>query len=299
MGNSGLTARLPNPTVIASAADSAPRLQVSLVIGPPRSGTTMLGFLLAGGRRVMSLSEPHLVHAIFPDWHLQRFFRNHQRAGGLKRRRPPFRGDSEAFGRFLRQSAMENRFRRLVIKETYRRGGLPRDWCNEPLLDHLVESNGSVVALIRHPYDLAASWIKLCRWAIGPIGWLVKLCVWNMPAFSTPTHVVRCAAENWAAYITWTKRHGLTLLRYEDFVEYPESQLRAVCDRLGIEFEPNMLDYAHPRADFGGFGDPGVMKTPRPVDKSAIGRGDNLTDEQRGIVRDFCAAGASNLDYTL
>lgn len=259
----------------------------------------MLGFLLAGGRRVMSLSEPHLAHAILPGWQLQRFFRDHQKSGGLRRRRPPFRADADAFGRFLRDSAIANGYRGLVIKETYRRSGLHPDWCNEPLLDKLVELHPSVVALIRRPYDVAASSIKLCRRVIGPQGWFIKLRMWNMPTFSSATHVVRVAAENWAAYVKWAHRHGLALLRYEDFVEEPEPQLRAICERLGVEFEPNMLDYTHARADFGGLGDPGVLRTPRPVDKSAIGRGNTLTDEQRAIVREHCAAGAADLDYKL
>lgn len=293
------TAVRPNPAAVSGAAARSSGVRVSLVIGPPRSGTTMLGFLLAGGTGVMSLSEPHLAHAILKDWRLQRFFRNHQKAAGLKRRRPPFRGDAADFGRFLTRSAADNGFRRLVIKETYRRGGVHRNWCNEPVMDRLMDSHESVVALIRRPYDVAASTIKLCRWVIGPRGWLLKACFWNIPIFPTATHVVRWAAENWAAYVAWAQRRGLPLLKYEDFVDQPEPRLREVCDRLGLEFEPTMLDYAHPRADFGGLGDPGVMKAPRPVDKSAIGRGANLTDEQRRIVRQLCEEAASDLGYAL
>lgn len=36
---------------------------------------------------------------------------------------------------------------------------------------------------------------------------------------------------------------GSVFLRYEDLVQYPAEEIARVCDRIGVEFEPGMLDY--------------------------------------------------------
>jgi len=269
------------------------------VIGPPRSGTTLLSYLLAGGQGVLSLSEPFLAHAVQPDWKLQRFFCHYQRAAGLRRRRPPYQGNAERFGRFLRQMAVENGFRELVIKETYRRGGLRTAWHNETLLDRLVRGGEPAIALIRQPYDLAASSLHLFHWVTGPRGWLIRVRVRRAPAFWNTTQVVRWAAENWNAFLAWARRHDLRIVRYEDLVQEPRTQLEIICQHCGLRFQESMLDKSRARAAFGGMGDVGVLKRPRPIDRKSVGHGRHLTDEQRRIVRDTCQHGARDFDYPL
>ncbi len=44
-------------------------------------------------------------------------------------------------------------------------------------------------------------------------------------------------------------RHGLLELRYEDLLEHPEQSLRLICEELGLEYEPRMLDAQSRRAD--------------------------------------------------
>ncbi|MFQ5807839.1 MAG: sulfotransferase [Phycisphaerae bacterium] len=268
------------------------------MVGPPRSGTTLLAYLLAGGEGVLSLSEPFLAHAVQPDWRLQRFFHVYQRAAGLRRRRPPRRGNIERFARFLCRMAAENGFRHLVIKETYRRSARNADWHSEPLLDRLVRGKESVIALIRHPCDVVASSIGLCRWLTRPRGWLVRLRWPNFPTFRNTTAVVCWAAENWARYVNWVQQRDLCLVRYEDLVREPGRQLEALCRHFGMGFQESMLDYARTRVAFGGLGDWGVLKTPRPVDQKSIGHGRRLTAEQRRLVRAACQHAARGFDYT-
>jgi hypothetical protein len=285
--------------ITSGLSDRLSGLRTCFVFGPPRSGTTLLGYLLAGGEGVASLSEPHLAHAILADWQLQRFFHNFQNSAGLRRRRPPFRGDARQFLGFLRRMMAENGFRWLVIKETYRRRGLHADWRNAPLLDQLVSGGEPAVALIRHPDDVAASTIKLARWVTGPRGTLVRIRARNLPGFRNTDQVVRWAADNWVSFVEWTRRHGLWVVRYEDLVQHPRQQLEAVCRQCGLEFEEQMLDYSHARAVFGGLGDGSVLKTPRPIDRDSIGHGQRLTDAQRRIVRAACGEVARDFDYTL
>ncbi len=291
------TADLPRARPRTDPPHRAPA--VAYILGPPRSGTTMLGYVLAGANGVLSLSEPYLAHSVTRDWQLQRMFMRLQVTGGLRRRRPPFHGSSEQFGAFLRKMALDNGYHHIVIKETYRRTGLHPDWCNEPLIERLAAGGDPILALIRHPYDVAASTIKLCRWVIGPPGWFLRLRARNLPTFPTATHVVRWAAENWRSYVDWAQAHDLTLTRYEDFVRAPETHLDAICAQFGIPCEPHMLDFSHRRLAFGGLGDPEVLKAPRPIDRTAIGRGQRLTAEQRELVRDLCASSAEALGYDL
>jgi hypothetical protein len=269
------------------------------IIGPPRSGTTMLARLLGGGAGVLCLSEPFLTRAIMPPWQLNRFFYHFQKSAGLLRRRPPFHGSAWEFGCFLRRMAGDNGFGCLVIKETYRRRGLKSIWHNESLLDELVASRAPVVALIRHPYDVAASTIKLCRWVIGLPGRMIRLRLPNLHAFPDANEVVRWAADNWASYVGWSRRRGLSLIRYEDIVADPRRELKAICRTCHLEFVESMLDGQRQRTAFGGVGDLEVLTRPRPVDQESVGHGQRLTDEQRRIVRDACEPLAGDFDYAL
>ncbi len=279
--------------------DALPGLQTCFVIGPPRSGTTLLGYLLAGGDGVASLSEPFLAYAILPDWTLQRFFRNFQKSAGLRRCKPPYHADAQHFSRFLGRMVAENGFRRLVIKETYRRRGLIPRWHNEALLDRLVGGAEPVIGLIRHPDDVAASTIKLARWVTGPRGTLVRMRARNLPGFRNTDQVVRWAADNWMSYVDWARRRGLHVVRYEDLVQHPRPQLEAVCRQCGLKFEEQMLDYSYARAVFAGLGDGSVLKTPRPIDRNSIGHGQRLSDAQRRMVREACQHAARDFDYAL
>ena len=62
--------------------------QARYLIGPPRSGTTLVGYLLGGLDGVMSLSEPYLARGILDNWQLQRFYYQFQRDACLCRLRP-------------------------------------------------------------------------------------------------------------------------------------------------------------------------------------------------------------------
>jgi hypothetical protein len=294
-----LTRTQPTRCTPEAAAFPPPALRLCLVVGPPRSGTTLLAHLLAGGQGVMSLSEPFLVHAFRPDWWLQRFFCRYQKSAGLRRRRPPVRGDAERFLRFLVRMGIENAYEALLIKETYRRSGLHPNWHNEPLLGELASRSTAVVGLIRHPHDLAASSVHLFRWVTGPRGWLVRIRVPNVPTFWTSMQVVRWAADNWNAFAAWARHHRLHLLRYEDVVRGPRQALESVCRRFGIPFRESMLNHAHPRPEFAGVGDVGVLKTPRAVDRKSIGHGRELTEVQKAVVSEICRDAARDFDYAL
>jgi hypothetical protein len=268
------------------------------IIGPPRSGTTLLAYMLGGAPGVLSVSEPHLARAILPDWKFQRMIRRFQRENGLKRVHFPHARTDSGLRVALEALAATNSFETLSIKETYRTNVSRPSWDNAELMDELAASFPTIL-LIRHPYDVAASTVNLCRWATGWRGRLLRLRWRDLPLFADSNAVVRWAAQNWAAYGEWAVRCHRPLFRYEELVSDPP-RVAEVCSVLGMRFDAAMLDYRRPRQAFGGIGDPGVMhKPPRPVDRSAIGRGAALTAMQRAVVREVCEKGATAHGYDL
>ena len=55
------------------------------MIGPPRTGTTLLSRLLASSEGVLSLSEPFHLHAILHRWVLAGYYWQFQRHCHLRR----------------------------------------------------------------------------------------------------------------------------------------------------------------------------------------------------------------------
>ncbi len=259
----------------------------------------MLSYLLAGGERVLSLTEPYLAATALQHWRLRRRFYRLQKRAGFRSRMAPHQGGVERFSRFLWDMALENGCRHLVVKETYRSRVRNPHWRNETTMNRLVASAADRVALIRHPYDVVASTVKLCHWITGPRVWVVRVRWPSVPRFHSPDHVARWAAENWASYVAWLGELGMTPIRYEDFVGDPRRELPGICRQLNVPYEDAMLDDTGPRRRFGGLGDPGTMRAPRPVDNCSVGRGGKLMRDQQRIVRQTCGHLVGEFDYVL
>lgn len=86
---------------------------------------------------------------------------------------------------------------------------------------------------------------------------------------------VRLAAL-WARSIRLAKRarrrwpDRVKLLRYEDFVENPEKELRSICTWLGIELEPEMLSRTHKNTAIPAWELGWKEKSGQAIDKSLI-----------------------------
>lgn len=271
------------------------------IIGPPRTGTTLVSFLLGGGEGTLSLSEPFHAHAIMPHWAQHRFFCRLQKSAGLNHVRPPRRFHRQRFQVFLRDLAAHNGLPFLIIKETFHHRRLKPPWCNFELLDGFASEQDPIIGVVRHPYDTAASTVRLLRRLVfGPSGWLVRRLFRNVPRFVDNTDIVRWSAENYLHFAGWVRQRHLFVVRYEDLVSEPGPQLRRICDYSGVPFDERMLDHRHPRTAFGGIGSPEVLyRPPQPVNRKSVGRGKQLTDEHRDILRKVCAPCAAELGYPL
>lgn len=271
------------------------------VIGPPRTGTTLLARLLAGADRVLSLSEPfHLLDILHP-WALGLFYWRFQRRRDLHRLRLPSRCTPKRYLVFLQEMAGANGLRSLVIKEVFHELGLRPPFCNFELLDTIARGDAPLIAIIRHPCDTAVSTVGLLRWLLyGRRGCAVRLLWPSAPRFRDDREIVRWCAENWAHFAGWTRQRRLFVVRYEDLVESPARTLPRICDHVGLPFHQRMLNHhQHQPAAFGGIGDPKVLaQLDRPVHADSVGRGESLTPAQQRIVRGACGEVAAEFGYS-
>jgi hypothetical protein len=278
--------------------------RIGIVIGPPRSGTTLVGSMLARGRGVLSLSEPLLAWSIFGAWRRRKFLRRVVREAGLQPAAPPRKTSECEFRDWLIERARASGRKVVVQKETFR-GGVPwAKWNNAAQIERLLEprsgeSRPRVVAIVRDPYAAAASTVRLCAPLLGYRGGCIRL-VWPvLPKFAGVDDVVRSAALNWAAFAAWLARYAPPLVRYEELVARPREVLEQICAALEIPFDEAMFD-SNASGRAVGLGDNDVLQgSARVVDSASLTRGDELTAAQRAIVREACGGAAQPLGYSL
>lgn len=274
-----------------------------LVVGPPRTGTTLLGFLLGGGEGVFSLSEPFILYQLWKRRSLRWFFYWTQFKCRMKFRRVPDDCTAAEFLHFLKEMTYENGLTHLTIKETFHEGDLPEMWRNAKLLGQLKSLADYTVGITRHPFDAASSMFKLFYTLL--FKWqkhILRRVFPYSPRFETTDDLVRWTANNWVYYATWAREHALPVVRYEDLVAEPEKSLQWVCDQVGLQYHDGMLNPQHKRAAFAGVGDPAVIwrpRGPRPVHSESVGRGKNLSEAHRDIIREICGETAAEYDYDL
>jgi hypothetical protein len=272
------------------------------MIGPPRTGTTLLSRLLATGDNVLSLSEPFHLHAILNRWVLAGYYRWFQHRCQLRRMPVPNRCTAARYLDFLREMAAANGLRYLVVKEVFHELGLPPPFRNLDLLSNVAAHSDRVLGIVRHPCDAAASTVSLLHWLLGKHrGCIIRLLWPSVPRFRDDNHIIRWAAQNWAHFVDWSQERALCVIRYEDLVADPAEALPRICNHIGLPFHERMLDHHHhDPAAFGGGGDPKVMLCrPRPVHCESVGRGRDLTRGQYESVRNACARQAAELGYRL
>ncbi len=293
---------LDHPFRVSPHGTEAVDVKPVFLIGPPRTGTTLLSRLLASGEGVLSLSEPFHMHAILHPWVLAGYYWRFQRRCGLRRTPLPSRCTPGRYLDFLRTMARANDLRHLVIKEVFHELGLPPPFRNLDLLNRLVARSNRVIGIIRHPCDTAASAVGLLRWLLGEHrGCIIRLLWPSIPRFRDDSHVVRWAAENWAHFADWSRTQRLFVVRYEDLVADPARVLPEICDRVGLPFHQRMLEHqSHDPVAFGGGGDPKLMLCQaKPVHRESVGRGRSLTRRQSESVRASCGKQAADFGYSL
>lgn len=238
------------------------------LVGCPRSGTTLLQLLLDSHSRVAVAPETHFV---------RRFWLRRKKYGDLEMERPwrrlvddicqlpEFAGmglDPEDYRE--RARAGSHRIERLFLLLLERFAALRgKQWIGEKTPNHLLYMRtlekwypqARFLHIVRDPRAVARSWQGL-PWSNGSLV---------------------ADADVWRKYLTAARERPprnperILTLRYESLVSDPEAQLSAVCDFIGIPFEPAMLEFhAVGREQIDARREPWKESTLRPIDEQGL-----------------------------
>jgi len=232
------------------------------VIGPPRSGSTLLARMLGAHSQVFAPAEPHLLT---PLAHLG-YYETVERA---------------PFDPVISQGAI----RELVAALP----GGERDYLaalraySDSLYGRLLQASGRRLLLDKTPaYALVLDFVaKLYPRARYVVLTRNPLAVWSsyVQSFFDGDHDSALRfnpiLERYLPAVARFLREAPVAIhhvRYEDLVAEPEAQMRALCSFLGLDFEPGMVDYGEsgvPVTTARGLGDPiTVAREKRPTTRS-------------------------------
>lgn len=233
------------------------------LIGAPRSGSTLLARMLGSHPEIFAPAEPHLMP---PLAHLG-FHERVDRAPydpvitqeGLRSFVALLPGGESDWLAALRR-ATDHLYER-ALAASGRRVFLDKTPAYALVLDFLARlyPDAHYVVLTRHPLAVWSSYVESF-----------------FDGDAAAAHARNPVLERYVPAIARFLRERpvpLVHVRYEELVKEPEVALRAICDHVGVGFEPGMIEYgrseeAAPRAG-RGLGDPiTVNRETRPTTRS-------------------------------
>lgn len=247
-----------------------------IVLGMPRSGTTLLRRILDGHPNICAPGETFLLRAA------SRFLQSEEIAfgidygvvGGLK---PLGFAEDDILGR-VRALAFD------FYAELARRAGKPR-WAAKTAVDsfytgaieRLCAGHVQFVCVLRHGLDVVCS---LKEFSDELQGYIAEL----RPYVQQYPRPLEAFAHAWRDVTTellgLVERHpdGAFMLRYEDLVAEPETTLSRLFAFLGEEWDGQLLRRAFGRTEVAGLGDWKTYAT-RELKSDSIERWKKLPDE--------------------
>jgi hypothetical protein len=254
--------------------NSDPRYEGIIVLGAPRSGTTLLRRLLDSHPNIACPGETNILNACARFLHSEVITEGVDMGvlGGLS-----FAGfpDQAVLGR-LRAFAFA------FPREYAARQG-KRRWAEKTAVDsfyvdrieRLCGEHAHFICVVRHGLDVACSYQDLVvenGAYLGELHAYIKLYRRPLEAFC------HAWAEVTTAIRTFAERHpqNALLFRYEDLIDNPEAVLRRIIEFVGEPWDPTLLDRAMRDWQGTGLGD---WKTYRKakIDGSSVGRWHNLS----------------------
>lgn len=224
------------------------------VLSQPRSGSTLLQRVLAGHPNVHTSAEPWLMlHPLFgmeregieavygAKWSAEamREFLDNYADGDNTYERAVRAMANQIYGEALRLSG-----KTIFLDKT------PRYFFIAPKI-HKIFPKAKYVFLYRNPMSVLSS--ELRTYASEKLN---TLSLFNADLLSAPTMLLD--AERQLA-------ESAVRVNYETFVQDPEAETQRLCEFLGIDYNPGMVDYEHTPAPKGKMNDPiGIHKHKRP-----------------------------------
>lgn len=233
------------------------------LIGPPRSGSTLLTRMLGGHPEIHAPQEPHLLT---PLAHLG-YYASVEKA---------------PYDAAITQAAMRELVAALPAGEKDFLDALRA--CSDLLYQRLLEPSGRTRLLDKTPaYALVLDFIAKL-YPTAPVIVLTRnpMAVWSSYVASffdgdhEAAHAHNPLLERYVPAIARFLRERpmpYCHVRYEDLVADPDTHVRRICDFAGLDFDPGMIEYGdRPEGQqraVDGLGDPiTVAKETRPTTKS-------------------------------
>lgn len=247
---------------------TAPREGI-LVLGAPRSGTTLLRRLLDAHPAIACPGETHLFRAC------ARFLEQERTGAGVD-----VGVLAGLAGAGFAEADVVARLREFAFafhREHARRAG-KRRWAEKtafdafhvPAIERLCGSEVHYVCIVRHGLDVALSVQELCDRSGS---YLLEIHEWvrryrrPLEAF---THLWRETTETLVAFAARRPADAI-VVRYEDLVADPETQVRRIFEFVGEAPDPSLVARALAPGEGGGLGDWKTWQR-ASVDAKSVGR---------------------------
>jgi Flp pilus assembly protein TadD len=235
------------PPVADAPADPAP----AFLVGFPRSGTTLLDTMLGAHPQLMVMEERPAIQAMlnmYLDWGLHY-------ADDLARLTSRHRAELRAAHQQVSRAAGWDGTRRLLDKSPYGTVHLG--------LIHQVFPAAPIVFMVRHPCDVVLSCFMN-----------------NFEIHSGSVHFVRLEStvalycsimDLWQLYLQRLPLRYL-VLRYEDLIESPETEMRRLIGFLDLPWVPEVLDHRSAALQRGYIPTPSYSQVSQPLYQSSRDR---------------------------
>jgi len=229
------------------------------LISQPRAGSTLLQRLLAGDGRVLTTAEPwvllHLIYALRDKGHTAEYNADLAYTATQDFCRVLPGGEKQYYeGLRLMACHLYNAACQQAIGKSIFLDKTPRYYHVIPELVELFPE-AKFVILLRNPLAVLASILN----TLVKEHW-VLLGHYRNDLITAPQLLYDG--------IQLLGSRGVTI-HYEELVNEPEITLRNLCDRLGLQFSPAMLEYGQRAAPEGQMGDPSnIHKRTRPTNES-------------------------------
>lgn len=214
------------------------------LVSQPRAGSTLLQRLLGGSPQVHTVAEPwvllHPLYAtrrvgILSEFH--HYIAHAAVRGFLHSEGMPegvFHEAVRAYAWTLYEKALASSGKQLFLDKT------PRYyWIANELLRVFPEAK--IIVLVRNPLGVLSSIWR--SWVLGKGSPITR---YTSDLLVAPTRL-RTLAES--------KDPRVMCVRYEDILQSPEGQLKALCAFLGAPYEPQMIEYGAEGNNHWAFGD--------------------------------------------
>src|SRR5690606_37026536 len=234
-------------------------VHVALLVGAPRSGTTMLERVLASHPSILGGPEPHLLAPLAhlgvwsnvqkaPYDHLIASMGQKDFIRKLPRQDEDYWAACRAYCEVLYGRALQGSGKSIYLDKT------PENATILPFIAKVLPE-AKYIVLTRHPVAV------FCSFAQSFFGG-------DFARAHAHDPILQRYVPALASFIR-AKPVGFIHVRYEDFVTHPDDCVSSIYGYLGVEDDPATLDYASRAAPQAGLGDPlGVRRHTRPSTES-------------------------------